>query len=80
MLVFAVALISEPLEMVLMSFRLLEPILYLSFQISKAILSTAYLGVVVNMLVKKEDPAVGDWANIWKIVSVVGLVFLGCMA
>ena len=40
---FVIALVLEPLEMVFQSYRLLEPWLYLSFQVYKALLSTTFL-------------------------------------
>ena len=47
MAIFTIALVLEPVEMVFDSYRLLEPWLYLSFQVYKALFSTLFLIIVV---------------------------------
>ena len=73
MFFFCVALISEPLEMVFDSYRLLEPWFYLSSQVYKTMLSTICLIVQILAYVRHIP-------GIWKWVELVLLIELLLMA
>ena len=47
MFFFCIALILSPLEMVLHSYRLLLPSVYLSFQVYKSLFSTIFFVIVI---------------------------------
>ena len=74
MFFFCVALILEPLEMVLQSYRFLEPWLYLSFQIYKCVLSTSF--VIYNIVLYTQRGA--DEKGIWKWVWILIFSLLAC--
>lgn len=75
MFFFCVALIMEPLEMVLQSYRFLEPWLYLSFQVYKCLVSTAFFVYEIYAYTKlsKEE------SDIWRWVSIIILAFIACL-
>ena len=65
MFFFVVALGLEPLEMVLHSYRSLEPWLYLSFQVYKTLLSTIYFIYEIYGYTKRGEEEVGIWKWVW---------------
>ena len=72
-----IALILEPLEMVLQSYQYLEPWLYLSFQVYKALLSTGFLIFEVYAYVKRGQYAEGiwKWVRIILTINVVAMTY-----
>lgn len=76
MFFYCVALILEPLEMVLQSYRYLEPWVYLGFQIYKVFLSVAFLIYEIYQYTVVGETTTG----VWKIVWIITLVLGGLMA
>ena len=74
MFFICVALILEPLEMVLQSYRYLEPWLYLSFQVYKALLTIVFL--VYEIYQYTELPA--SEPAVWKWVVIIIIAFCAC--
>ena len=67
---FCIALIMSPLEMVLQSYRFLEPWLYLSFQVYKATFS------LIFMIVEIVDYTSADWASLVGWIRYLMLVLI----
>ena len=65
-----IALFMEPLEMVFQSYRILEPWLYLTIQVYKAIVGTVLLAAGIYIVVQHTAVAV-DLADLVVIVFVV---------
>ena len=82
MFFICVALILDPLEMVLQSYRYLEPWLYLSFQVYKALLSIIFL--VYEIYQYTELPATlpasmpAVLRTVWKWVVIIIIAFCAC--
>jgi hypothetical protein len=68
MFFFCVALVLEPLEMVLHSYRYLEPWLYLSFQVYKVLLSTIFFIYEIYGYTKRGEKEVGIWKWVWILI------------
>ena len=65
-----------PLEAVLQSYRILEPWLYLSFQIYKAVVGSVLLGVGIYFWSQASD----DEISLGQVVLIAFLVLVGFMA
>jgi hypothetical protein len=65
---FILCLLSEPTEMVLHSYQVLEPWVYLSFQIAKSIFWSVYLACAILVWVKN-GAGVTEILRIWKLVQ-----------
>lgn len=73
---FCIALVLEPLEMVLQSYRFLEPWLYLSLQVYKCLLSTIFFIYEIYDYSQRGSSETG----IWKYVLILILAFCACTA
>ena len=52
----------EPIEMVFQSYKILEPWVYLGFQVYKSFITTLFLALAIAAMVKGDGDALGIWA------------------
>ena len=65
MALFCIALVMEPLEMVLQSYRLLEPSVYLAFQVYKTVLSTIFTIIEIVAYTSMDWAAKAWWIRLF---------------
>ena len=64
MTIFCLVLVAETIEMILHSYRALEPWLFLAFQIYKCASSSLFLGIEVYEYATKNQSSIYLWALI----------------
>lgn len=64
------ALLMSPLEMVLQSYRYLEPWVYLCFQVYKAVISTAFVIILGVLYTQVDRSGIALWITIINIILI----------
>lgn len=64
------ALLMSPLEMVLQSYRYLEPWVYLGFQVYKAVISTIFVVILGVLFTEVDKSGIAYWITIINIILI----------
>ncbi|KAK5164927.1 uncharacterized protein LTR77_009592 [Saxophila tyrrhenica] len=77
MVFFFIALIMSPLEMVLQSYRMLQPWLYLSFQVYKLVIAIIFTIVEIIEYTNQDWTSIAGWIRILMISLIAVTVVVG---
>lgn len=77
MFFFCIALVMSPLEMVLQSYRFLEPWIYLSFQIYKVAFAVIFAIVEIVAYTKEDWSSLAVWIKYMMLVLIIITVVMG---